>query len=78
MTFHHDAPNSHVPGFLGFLVNALSATSHSESAKHACSHTKSSENFLYLLLSNTYLIWLLTAVDSKCNTNLEIYNTNVV
>ena len=44
----------------------------------AKSHTKSSENFLYLLLSNTYLIWLLTAVDSKCNTNLEIYNTNVV
>ena len=44
----------------------------------AKSHTKSSENSLYLLLSNAYLIWLLTAVDSKCNANLKMYNTKVV
>ena len=37
MAFYHDAPNSYVPGFLGFLVNALLAASHNESARHACS-----------------------------------------
>ena len=31
MTFHNVAPNSHVPVFLEFLLNALSATSHSKS-----------------------------------------------
>ena len=33
VTFHHDAPNSHVPGinFLEFLVHALSITSYHSS-----------------------------------------------
>ena len=52
--FHNDVPNSHVQTFLEFLVNALSKTSHSKSAKHTYkNHTASPENFLYLLLSNT-------------------------
>lgn len=35
MTFHHDFPNSHAPGFhfLEFLIYAFSGRSHSESAK---------------------------------------------
>ena len=37
MTFHHDTPNSHVPGFLDFSVNVLSITSHNESAKECVS-----------------------------------------
>ena len=59
MNIHHDAPNSHVPriNFLEFLVHALSITSYiadSEPAKHACkSHTVFTENYLYLLVSNT-------------------------
>ena len=54
MIFHNDAPNSHVTAFLELLVNALSATSHSKSAKHICkSHTASPEKSLYFLLSNT-------------------------
>ena len=76
MTFHHDAPNSHVPGFHEFLVNVLSSKSHSQSAKHPIvkSHAAYSENSLYLLLSNTLLI----APESKYNTNLKMYNTKVV
>ena len=53
MTFHHNDPNSHVPGFhfLEFLVIALSTRTHCKSAKHRCSsHTASAENLLYLLL----------------------------
>ena len=54
MIFHNDAPNSHVPAFLEFLVNALSTTSNSKSAKYTCkSHTASPGNSLYLLLINT-------------------------
>ena len=34
MIFHYNAPNSHVPAFLQFLVNAFSATSHIRSAKY--------------------------------------------
>ena len=63
MNIHHDSPNSHFPGinFLGFLVQALSITSYhivnSESAKHVGkSQTVSAENYLYLLVSNTYLV----------------------
>ena len=74
MNFHHDAPNSHVQGinFLELLVHALSITSyHSiyrESAKHACtSHTVSSENSLYLLVSNAWFGWNIY--------QLKIYNT---
>ena len=55
MTFHHDAPNSHVPdiNFLEFLAHALSITNHhsfdSESQKDACkSYTVSVANSFYL------------------------------
>ena len=34
MTFHHNTPNSHVPGFN--LVYVLPPASHSESEKYAC------------------------------------------
>ena len=56
ITFHHDAPSSHVPtvNLLEFLLNPLKVTKHSESAKHACkSHIASEENSFHLLLSNT-------------------------
>ena len=35
MIFHNDAPNSHVPAFLEFLVTGLSTTSHSKSVSKA-------------------------------------------
>ena len=61
ITFHHDAPSSHVPtvNLLEFLLNPLKVTKHSESAKHACkSHIASEENSFHLLLSNTsYGYW---------------------
>ena len=54
MMFDDDVPKSHVPDYLELLVNALSTTSHSESAKQTCkSHTACLENVLYLLLSDT-------------------------
>ena len=31
MAFHHDTPNSHVPGILESLLNALSTPSQNES-----------------------------------------------
>ena len=51
MAFHHDTPNSHVPGLLESLLNALSTPSQNESL--AKSRTTISENPLYLFLSNT-------------------------
>ena len=57
MNFHHDAPNSHVPA-IKFVVHALSVQSiiaDSKFAKHACkNHTVSAENYLYLLVNNTW------------------------
>ena len=45
MTFDHNVQKSDVPAFLELLVNALSTTSRSESAKQTCkSHTTSLEN----------------------------------
>ena len=63
MIFHNKTPNSHVPVFLEFLVNALSTASHSKSpSKTYCkSHTQSPENSLYLLLNNIDLV-----TDSSC------------
>ena len=53
MISENDAPNSHVPAFVDFLINALSLTWHSQSAKHTCeSHTAAPESSLYLLLIN--------------------------
>ena len=42
-TFHHHAPNSHVPNFnfLEFLINGLSTRSHGESPEHICSACRS-------------------------------------
>ena len=75
--FHNNSPNSNILAFLEFLVNALSTTSHSKSAKHTCKiHNGSPENCFYLLLNN--LIWLLIAVVSRYNTNLKLPNTKLV
>ena len=56
INFYHDVPNSPVPGFvfLEFLVNALSPTSHSESAKRSYlySHTASAENSMFRISFN--------------------------
>ena len=64
MNIHRDAPKSQVSGinFLELLVHALLINvlinvmvANSEPAKHVCkSHTVSAENYLYLLLSNTW------------------------
>ena len=57
VNFHRDAPNSHVwsINLLEFLVHGLSITSYSESLKYASkSHTVCAENYLYLLVSNTW------------------------
>ena len=32
MVFHNDVPNSHIPAFLEYLVNALLTATHSKSA----------------------------------------------
>ena len=65
MIFQNYVPNSRVPVFLEFLVNVLSTTSHSKSAKYTCkNHIASPENFLYLFLR---LIWLLIAFVSRYN-----------
>ena len=63
MIFYNDAPNSLVPAFLEFFVNALSTASHQSICKQSIaickSHTASQKNSLYrklvesLLLSNT-------------------------
>ena len=75
ITFHHDAPNSYVPVFnvLEFLVNALQAAKHSESAKHASkSQAASAEK------SFDYMIWLLITGGQKYDTNSKMYNIKVV
>ena len=42
INFHHDAPNSQVPGFNfhELLVNNILATSHGESAWNSCLYVK--------------------------------------
>ena len=60
MIFHNDAPNSHVPAFLEFLVNALSTTTHSK--------FKSQTLEIFLFPSNKY-----QKMD-KMRTRTEIVN----
>ena len=80
ITFHHDAPNSYVPGvnFLEFLVNGLSTRSHGEFAKYNCMQKPYILlTLIWIPLIPQYLIWLLITVESKYNTNLKMYNIKV-
>ena len=78
MNIRPDAPKNHIPGinFLEFLVHAFSVQTimaDRESAKHACtSHIVSAENTVSLFIGKLYLIWLLTIIQLKYKTNLNV------
>ena len=76
--FHHNAPNSHVPGinFLQLLVHALSITSY-HSWKWCLQKSYCICRKIPLFLAKQYLIWLLKLIELKYKTNLKIYNAEV-
>ena len=82
MTFHHDAPNSHVPGIsvLEFLGHALSITSYHnwQWICKACLQKPYCICIKFpLFIGKKYLILLLIINEWKYNTNLKIHNIKV-
>ena len=68
MTFHYDAPNSHVAdfNFLKFLVYVFLPASHSESEKYTCkNHAASAEGFGYWWHLNQNIILVLKMYNTK-------------
>ena len=82
MTFHHDAPNSHVPGIsvLEFLGHALSITNYHnwQWICKACLQKPYCICIKFpLFIGKKYLILLLIINEWKYNTNLKIHNIKV-